>query len=296
IVDAAMRAAMGDAAVRLAKAGGYTNAGTLEFLVDAKKNYYFLEMNTRLQVEHPVTEAVTGVDLVRMQIRIAAGEPLPARKEIAPRGHAMECRIYAEDPDNNFFPSPGRIIARRVPNGPGIRMDEGVYPGWVVPNEYDPLLGKLIVWASTRDEAIGRMLRALDEYYVSGIKTNVTLFQRVLRDPEFRRAEIHTRWLDDWLPRSAASRKAAPAPEGSPGNDAAVLAAVLWQLDQLGAAKSNATAATAPDSRWKLEGRRALVDRAQKSILAGSCAAWNWSAKVRACAQRLTDARSKLMQ
>ncbi len=217
IVDQAMRAAMGAAATKLAKAGGYANAGTLEFLVDAKKNYYFLEMNTRLQVEHPVTECVTGLDLVKMQIRIAAGEPLPARREIVPRGHAIECRVYAEDPDNNFFPSPGKILARRVPNGPGIRMDEGVYPGWVVPNEYDPLLGKLVVWAGSREEAIGRMQRALSEYYVSGIKTNVTLFQRILQDPEFIRGEIHTNWLDSWLRRSSARGRSRRAPGCSHG-------------------------------------------------------------------------------
>ena len=263
IVDQAMRAAMGAAATKLAKAGGYANAGTLEFLVDAKKNYYFLEMNTRLQVEHPVTECVTGLDLVKMQIRIAAGEPLPARREIVPRGHAIECRVYAEDPDNNFFPSPGKILARRVPNGPGIRMDEGVYPGWVVPNEYDPLLGKLVVWAGSREEAIGRMQRALSEYYVSGIKTNVTLFQRILQDPEFIRGEIHTNWLDSWLHRRAAAA-AGPALEGTPGDDAAVLAAALWNENQSATAPANGGAPAAQESRWKLEGRRALVARAPR--------------------------------
>lgn len=261
VVDQAMRAGMGDAAMRLAKAGGYANAGTLEFLVDSKKNYYFLEMNTRLQVEHPVTECVTGLDLVKMQIRIAAGEPLPARREIIPRGHSIECRIYAEDPDNNFFPSPGRILARRVPNGPGIRMDEGVYPGWVVPNEYDPLLGKLVVWAGSREEAIARMRRALNEYYVSGIQTNVTLFQRIFRDPEFCRGEIHTRWLDEWLTRTNAQRKKAAG--DSAGSDAAVLAAALWNRERNGA-KSADGGAAGEDSRWKIEGRRALVSRAPR--------------------------------
>jgi len=255
IVDQAMRASMGDAAMRLAKAGGYANAGTVEFLVDSKRNFYFLEMNTRLQVEHPVTECVTGLDLVKMQIRIAAGEPLPQRREITPRGHAIECRIYAEDPDNNFFPSPGKILARRIPNGPGVRMDEGVYPGWVVPNEYDPLLGKLVVWAGSREEAIARMLRALDEYYVSGIRTNVALFQRILRDPEFRRGEIHTRWLDDWLHRAAKPAPAARA--AAPGRDAAILAAALWHQQQGLPAAAQAPA----DSRWKSEGRRDLLSR-----------------------------------
>ncbi|MGH9592923.1 MAG: acetyl-CoA carboxylase biotin carboxylase subunit, partial [Bryobacteraceae bacterium] len=135
-----LRRRMGQAAMSLAREAGYTSAGTVEFLVDAEKNFYFLEVNTRLQVEHPVTEAISGLDLVQLQIRIAAGERLSfAWQELTPRGHAIECRIYAEDPDNNFFPSPGKILARRTPAGPGVRMDEGVYPGYVVPMDYDPL-------------------------------------------------------------------------------------------------------------------------------------------------------------
>src|SRR5499427_9762352 len=174
IVTTELRRRMGEAAVRLARAGGYTNAGTVEFLVDAARNFYFLEVNTRLQVEHPVTEAVTGLDLVKLQIHIAAGEPLPFQQEdVLLRGHAIECRLYAEDPDNNFFPSPGKIVERMVPSGPGIRLDEGVYAGWTVPMEYDPLLGKLIAWGGDRREAIARLRRALGEYRVTGIKTNV---------------------------------------------------------------------------------------------------------------------------
>jgi len=264
VVDAALRRAMGEAAVRLARAGSYTNAGTLEFLVDDEGTFYFLEMNTRLQVEHPVTEMVTGLDLVKLQIHVAAGEPLPfTQADVSLRGHAIECRVYAEDPDNNFFPSPGKILARRIPAGPGIRLDDGVYPGWVVPNDYDPLLGKLIAWGSSRDEAIARMKRALEEYYVSGIKTNIALFRRILDDAEFNRAEIYTRWLDERL-QSGSLRAAAPATTSANGRaeDAAVLAAVLWHLGSNSSAAAPAASAAAPDSRWKSEARREQLDRA----------------------------------
>src|SRR5262249_53924323 len=172
-----MRCAMGEAAIRAAQAAGYYNAGTVEFLVDASRNFYFLEMNTRLQVEHPVTELVTGLDLVHLQLKIAAGERLPFRQEeLALRGHAIECRIYAEDPENNFFPSPGRITRLIRPAGPGVREDSGVYEGWTVPLDYDPMLSKLIVHAADRPGAIARMRRALDEYFIGGIKSNLPLF------------------------------------------------------------------------------------------------------------------------
>src|SRR5689334_9427262 len=181
IVDEDMRRRMGAVAVQAAKSAGYTNAGTIEFLVDAARNFYFLEMNTRLQVEHPVTELVTGLDLVHLQLRIACGEKLPFRQEdIHLRGHAIECRIYAEDPENNFFPSPGKITRLITAAGPGVREDSGVYEGWQVPLEYDPLLAKLIVWARTRKQAIARMQRALDEYFIGGIKTNLPLFRKIL--------------------------------------------------------------------------------------------------------------------
>ena len=260
IVDAALRQAMGEAAVRLARAGGYTNAGTLEFLVDAKRNFFFLEMNTRLQVEHPVTEMVTGLDLVKLQIRIAAGEPLPIRQqEVVLRGHAIECRIYAEDPDNNFFPSPGKILSRRVPAGPGIRLDDGVYPGWVVPTDYDPLLGKLISWGADRAEAIARLRRALAEYSVGGIKTNVSLFRRILSDPDYIRGDIYTRWLDDWLARSSAPAATAELP--GPLETAAVLAAALFHLSTNGAAPGACSPSGTPASPWKQEARRAAISR-----------------------------------
>ena len=162
LVDADMRRSMGEVAVRVAKAAEYWNAGTIEFLVDREKNFYFLEMNTRLQVEHPVTELITGLDLVQLQIRIAAGEKLPFRQEdVLIRGHAMECRIYAEDPENNYFPSPGKITSLATPEGPGIRLDSGVYEGWTVPIDYDPLLAKLVAYGENRAQVISRLTRAL---------------------------------------------------------------------------------------------------------------------------------------
>jgi acetyl-CoA carboxylase biotin carboxylase subunit len=190
IVDPEMRKKMGEVAVRVAQSARYTNAGTVEFLVDGDKNFYFLEMNTRLQVEHPVTELVTGLDLVHLQIRIAAGEKLPFRQEdIHLRGHAIECRIYAEDPDNNYFPSPGKITLLLAPSGPGIRRDSGMYEGWTVPIDYDPLLAKLIGYGADRNQAIARLTRALNEYFVGGIKTNISLFRRILGDADFRGGE-----------------------------------------------------------------------------------------------------------
>jgi acetyl-CoA carboxylase biotin carboxylase subunit len=200
IVDPDMRRKMGEVAVRVAQAAGYTNAGTVEFLVDQQKNFYFLEMNTRLQVEHPVTELVTGLDLVHLQIRIANGERLPfAQDDVTIRGHAIECRIYAEDPDNNYFPSPGKITLLLAPSGPGIRRDSGMYEGWTVPMDYDPLLAKLIGYGTDREQAIGRLTRALSEYFVGGIKTNISLFRRILRDPNFRAAKLDTGFLDRML-------------------------------------------------------------------------------------------------
>jgi acetyl-CoA carboxylase biotin carboxylase subunit len=196
-VNPQMRQKMGEIAVRVAKAAGYTNAGTIEFLLDQHKNFYFLEMNARLQVEHPVTELVTGLDLVHLQIRIAAGEKLPfVQDDIQFRGHAIECRIYAEDPDNNYFPSPGNITALACPAGPGIRLDSGIYQGWTVPIEYDPLLAKLIGYGTDREQAIAQLRRALGEYFVGGIKTNLSLFRSILDNDSFRRGEIDTHFLN----------------------------------------------------------------------------------------------------
>ena len=257
-----LRAAMGEAAVKLAQAGKYTNAGTVEFLVDAGRNFYFLEMNTRLQVEHPVTEMVTSLDIVKLQIRIAAGEALTlTQKDVTLRGHAIECRIYAEDPDNNFFPSPGKITNYATPSGPGIRLDDGVYEGWTVPNEYDPMLGKLIAWGGDRDEAIARMKRALREYRASGIKTNARLFERILASRDFISGEVYTRWLDDFLlaPQPASEQTADEKETNSARDYAAAIAVALWQASSRTAQTSNLDTAPPPISQWKLEGRLAQL-------------------------------------
>jgi acetyl-CoA carboxylase biotin carboxylase subunit len=258
VVTPELRRKMGDAAVRLARAGGYVNAGTVEFLVDTERNFYFLEVNTRLQVEHPVTEQVTGLDLVKLQIAIAAGHRLPfAWESITPRGHAMEVRLYAEDPDNNFFPSPGKILSRHAPTGPGIRLDEGVYEGYTVPLEYDPLLSKLIAWGNSREETIARLRRALDEYTITGIRTNVSLFRRILAEPEFLRGEIHTKWLDELLARPHPA--ATPMRPGT--EEAAVIAAALWHTAQSSNSPNTASDTQTAGTRWKMEGRREQLDR-----------------------------------
>ncbi len=223
IVDADMRRRMGEVAVRVAQAANYTNAGTVEFLVDQEKNFYFLEMNTRLQVEHPVTELITGLDLVHLQIRIAAGEKLPFKQEdVSIRGHAIECRIYAEDPDNNYFPSPGRITLLQETSGPGIRVDSGMYEGWTVPIDYDPLLAKLIGYGTDRDQTIARLTRALGEYFVGGIKTNISLFRRIVRDADFRAAKLDTGFLDRM------AQRAEDKPVDSSASEAASIAAGVF--------------------------------------------------------------------
>jgi acetyl-CoA carboxylase biotin carboxylase subunit len=256
-----LRRAMGEAAVRLAKEAGYANAGTVEFLVDAARNFYFLEVNTRLQVEHPVTEMVTGLDLVKLQIRVASGEPLPfSQEDVKLSGHAVECRLYAEDPGNQFFPSPGTILSRRAPSGPGIRLDDGVYEGFTVSTEYDPMLGKLIAWGEDREEAVARLARALEEHSVTGIKTNSALLHGILRDPEFRRGEIFTRWLDEKLPRLLAEMQTQERDEVA--EDAAILVALLHSLGAKNAVPANGTAAEAK-SRWKREARLEQIDRTE---------------------------------
>jgi acetyl-CoA carboxylase biotin carboxylase subunit len=256
-----LRLAMGEAAVRLAKEAEYTNAGTVEFLVDAARNFYFLEVNTRLQVEHPVTELVTGLDLVKLQIQVAAGEPLPfSQEDVTLSGHAVECRLYAEDPANQFFPSPGKIFSRRTPSGPGIRLDDGVYEGFTVSTEYDPMLGKLIAHGQDRAEAIARLDRALEEYSVTGIKTNASLLLSILRDPDFAHGEIYTRWLDERLPQLLAAQQAME--KDTVAEDAAALAALLHFLKTQKVSRPDESI-TATTSRWKRQARTEQIERSE---------------------------------
>ncbi len=198
VVDAKLRDKMGRAAVRASKAVGYQNAGTIEFLVDSEKNFYFMEMNTRVQVEHPVTEMVTGVDIIKEQIRIAEGLPLSVRqKEVKMQGHSIECRINAEDPYNQFIPSPGKISALHFPGGPGIRIDSHMYNEYVVPPYYDSMLGKLITHAPSRKEAINKMRRALDEFVIEGVHSTIPLLQYIMNDNGFISGNFHTSHLDE---------------------------------------------------------------------------------------------------
>jgi acetyl-CoA carboxylase, biotin carboxylase subunit len=251
LVDEAMRQRMGEVAVRVGRAAGYVNAGTVEFLADNQRNFFFLEMNTRLQVEHPVTELVYGLDLVQLQIRIAAGEKLPfGQEDVQPRGHAIECRVYAEDPENNFFPSPGKITRLMVPSGPGIRDDSGVYEGWTVPLDYDPMLSKLIAFGASREHARTRLLRALDEYFVGGIRTNLGLFRRILKDDKFVSGDLNTGFLDRMLGDSE--------PPSKKGSDElrtiAAIGAALFQNNGNGNGtkpKNGTTALTNACSNWK---------------------------------------------
>jgi acetyl-CoA carboxylase biotin carboxylase subunit len=192
----ALREAMGEAAVASARAVGYVNAGTIEFLLDEDGRFYFMEMNTRIQVEHPVTEEVVGLDLVKLQVRIAAGEHLPFRQEeVVLRGHAIECRVNAEDPEE-FLPSPGKITTLRLPGGPGVRVDTHAYAGYTVPPYYDSLLAKLIVRGQDRAEALSRMRRALQEFIIQGVKTTIPFHLRVMDHPDFVKGAVSTNFLD----------------------------------------------------------------------------------------------------
>ncbi|MGQ9581691.1 MAG: ATP-binding protein, partial [Armatimonadota bacterium] len=195
-VTPTIRKRMGEAAIKVAKAVGYVNAGTVEFLLDKDGEFYFMEMNTRIQVEHPVTEFVTGMDIVKEQIRVAAGEKLSVtQKDVTLKGHSIECRIIAEDPDANFAPSVGTIEHLVLPGGIGVRVDTHIYAGYQVPPYYDAMIAKLIIWDKTRDEAIARMMRCLSEFEIEGIKTNVEYQRRIISNPYFQRGELSTAFI-----------------------------------------------------------------------------------------------------
>ena len=249
-----LRAEMGACAVKVAKAVNYVGAGTVEFLVsDLDRSFYFLEMNTRLQVEHPVTELVTGIDLVREQINVAWGEKLSfAQDDIKITGHAIECRVYAEDPENNFLPSPGTITRLRLPHGPGVRDDGGVYEGSEVSIYYDPMISKLAVYGRDRAEAIGRMRRALMEYEVGGIKTTLPFFREVMEDEVFISGNLDTGFITNFNQRKK------PVEIEQTTRDIAVIAAALAfsSRQKSSAVSSNTGASTA--SRWVMAGREAL--------------------------------------
>ncbi len=205
-VGASLRARMGHVAASAVAAVNYSSAGTMEFLLDREGNFYFMEMNTRIQVEHPVTEMVTGMDLVKEQLRVAQGHPLPRQEDIQFSGHAIECRINAEDPSRSFMPSPGRITALNIPGGPGIRVDTHVYQGYSIPPYYDSLIAKLIAHGRDREEAIARMRRALDEFVVEGVKTTIPFHKSVLETEAFITGNVHTKWIEELMEREAAAK------------------------------------------------------------------------------------------
>jgi acetyl-CoA carboxylase biotin carboxylase subunit len=242
-----VRREMGQMAVKAAEAVNYRNAGTVEFVVDRNREFYFLEMNTRLQVEHPVTEMVTGIDLVKSQIEIASGFPLHfVQEDIKPKGFSIQCRIYAEDPDNDFMPSPGKIVHLKAPSGGlGIRDDSGVYEGYIVPMEYDPLLSKLVVWGASRDEAIQRMMRALSEYKIYGIKTTIPFFRRILLHPNFIAGDYNTHFI-------AALEKEEDGKELEEQEVALIAAGIKSYKEGRGGLKPKTGK---KESNWKFQGR-----------------------------------------
>ena len=199
-LNPALRKKMGETANKVMQVSGYNNAGTVEFLLDKDKNFYFLEVNARLQVEHPVTELISGIDLVHQQIKIAFGEKLAfTQEDLEQKGHAIECRIYAEDPANNFLPSSGKVLFLKEPTGPGIRLDSGIYSGCEVPIFYDPILSKLIVWARSRDQACQRMLEALNDYVILGVKTSIGFLKDLMAHPEFRSGRTTTSFINKYF-------------------------------------------------------------------------------------------------
>ncbi len=244
------REKMINAAIQLTKEVGYAGAGTLEFLVDRDQNFYFLEMNARLQVEHPVTELVTGIDLVKEQLYIAAGEPLRFKQEdIVSFGHALECRIYAEDAENNFMPSPGKIEAVRNPEGPGVRIDSAVFPGSEISIYYDPMIAKLIVWGRTRRETIERMRRALREYRIDGVKHNILFHQAVLADERFITGKFDTSFIETMGEWNKAGHPA--------GLEKVALIAAAIASQELTPEQSNENKSSKGGvSAWRLAGRK----------------------------------------
>jgi acetyl-CoA carboxylase biotin carboxylase subunit len=246
-VDAVLRADLGEAALRVARAAGYVNAGTVEFLLDRDRRFYFLEVNTRLQVEHPVTEAVTGIDMVYEQIRIAAGHPLDvAQDEVALRGHAVECRVYAEDPEADFAPSPGTVLRLLEPHIPGVRIDSGIRAGQTIPVHYDPILAKVIAWGPDRDRALARLTQALSDYVILGIQTNIPHLRAIVTHPSFVAGDLST----DFLPTHLSGwRRSPPPPEAI-----AVAAALLAERQPPGADRRPPT--VFPDPWDRLSGWR----------------------------------------
>jgi len=250
IVDPEMRRRMGATAIQAARAANYFNAGTVEFLVDQDKNFYFLEVNTRLQVEHPVTEMVTGIDLAKEQIRVAAGESLSfSQEDIQWYGSAIECRIYAEDPENNFLPSIGKIQSYREPQGPGVRVDSGLAKGDMVSMYYDPLISKLITWGRTRSEAIQRMQRALDEYVISGVQTAIPFHKQVMNHADFIKGNISTHFIDE-------NKKQLVNLSAIPETDLQTMAIISCLVDYQSKSKTKKIARASNLSIWKYETRR----------------------------------------
>ena len=251
-----LRREMGEKAVMAARAVHYEGAGTIEFIVSDQREYYFLEMNTRLQVEHPVTERVVGVDLVKEQIHIAEGRPLSLRQEdLRQHGHALQCRIYAEDPDNNFIPNPGVIKHITEPHGFGVRCDGYVYEGYEIPIWYDPLITKLITWGETRKESIDRMKRALYEYKITGVKTNIKFLEKIMEAPDFTKGRYNTHFIEN-----NGERLMAPILCGTENEDIALIAAFMDYLDNLEKVKP-LNIAGEPKSNWKEFGRKQNVSR-----------------------------------
>jgi acetyl-CoA carboxylase, biotin carboxylase subunit len=265
-----LRQRMGQAAVDVTRAVNYSGAGTVEFLVsDTTREFYFLEMNTRLQVEHPVTELVTGYDLVREQFLVASGEKLSfSQTDIKWQGAAIECRVYAEDPANNFLPSPGTITHLREPAGPGVRVDSGVTRLSEVSIYYDPMIAKLAVWGRSRDEAIDRLKRALDEYEVSGITTTLSFFRQVVRDEEFIAGKLDTGFISRFNERSVSAQQQESAVE----TDLAIVSAALAYLQRQ--QKSTSPVAQRADSRWKLAGRSAALNARNETTQSHPPAKW----------------------